>query len=81
MHEDFPKNELDFDRRFNHEQTCLDYLFQLRWPEGFICPGCGHTENWKSIKGLYFLQTMQPPAICYCWNNLSLDEETTHGLV
>lgn len=53
MHEDFPKNELDFDRRFNHEQACLDYLFQLRWPEGFICPKCGHTEYWKSIRGLY----------------------------
>ncbi len=53
MHEDFPKNELDFDRRFNHEQACLDYLFQLRWPEGFICPECGHTEYWKSIRGLY----------------------------
>jgi len=31
MHEDFPKNEVEFDRRFRHEQACLDYLFQLRW--------------------------------------------------
>lgn len=53
MYEDFPKNELEFDRRFNKEQACLDYLFQLRWPDGFDCPCCGHTEAWKSTRGLY----------------------------
>lgn len=56
MHEDFPKNELEFDHRFSHEQACLEYLFQLRWPEGFICPNCGHTECWKSTRGLYLCQ-------------------------
>lgn len=53
MYEDFPKNELEFDRRFNKEQACLDYLFQLRWPDGFDCPSCGHKEAWKSTRGLY----------------------------
>jgi transposase-like protein len=53
MFEDFPKNELDFDRRFRHEQDCLDYLFDLRWPDGFICPDCGHTEYWKSARDLF----------------------------
>lgn len=53
MYEDFPKNELEFDRRFNKEQACLDYLFQLRWPDGFDCLSCGHTEAWKSTRGLY----------------------------
>lgn len=53
MYEDFPKNELEFDKRFNKEQACLEYLFQLRWPEGFRCPDCGHSEAWKSNKGLY----------------------------
>ena len=53
MKEDFPKNELEFDRRFSHEPACLEYLFQLRWPEGFVCPDCGHSEYWKSARGLY----------------------------
>jgi transposase-like protein/predicted RNA-binding Zn-ribbon protein involved in translation (DUF1610 family) len=53
MHEDFPRNEVEFDRRFHHEQACLDYLFQLRWPEGFVCPNCGHTAYWKSARDLY----------------------------
>lgn len=59
MNEDFPKNELEFDRRFSHEAACLDYLFQLRWPEGFVCPDCGHTESWKSARDLYLCQLCQ----------------------
>jgi len=53
MTEDFPKNEVEFDRRFFSEQSCFDYLFQLRWPEGFCCPRCGHTEHWITSRGLY----------------------------
>jgi len=53
MKEDFPKNEVEFDRRFCSEQACLEYLFQLRWPEGFICSRCGHKESWRSARGLY----------------------------
>lgn len=59
MFEDFPKNELEFDRRFRHEQACLDYLFQLRWPEGFLCPDCGHTLYWKSARDLYLCRKCQ----------------------
>ena len=53
MIEDFPANEVEFDRRFQSEKACLDYLFQLRWPEGFSCPHCGHSEYWTSARGLY----------------------------
>lgn len=59
MFEDFPKNEVEFDRRFCHEQACLDYLFQLRWPEGFICPDCGCAECWKSARDLYLCRACQ----------------------
>lgn len=53
MIEDFPKNQVEFDRRFCDEQSCLEYLSQLRWPEGFICSRCGHTDSWRSARGLY----------------------------
>lgn len=53
MKEDFPKNEVEFDRRFCSEQACLEYLFQLRWPDGFVCSQCGYTAYWKSARGLY----------------------------
>jgi len=51
--EDFPKNEIEFDARFLDEQACYEYLFQCRWPEGFICKSCGHNNYWKSARGLY----------------------------
>ena len=53
MIEDFPVNEVEFDRRFHTDKACLDYLFQLRWPEGFSCPHCGHYKYWTSARGLY----------------------------
>jgi hypothetical protein len=34
----------EFQKRFNTEQACREYLFHLRWPNGFVCPKCGHTE-------------------------------------
>lgn len=51
--EDFPKNQTEFDQRFSDEQACYEYLFQLRWPQGFICPKCRHTRYWQSARGLF----------------------------
>ncbi len=59
MIEDFPKNEVEFDHRFSSEQGCLEYLFQCRWPEGFVCSRCGHTKSWKSARGLYVCRDCQ----------------------
>jgi transposase-like protein len=38
---DFPKTILEFQRRFSTEEACREYLYQSRWPEGFVCPRCG----------------------------------------
>jgi hypothetical protein len=35
--EDFPKNLVEFDRRFSTEKACYLYLFKMRWPNGFSC--------------------------------------------
>ena len=51
--EDFPKNQIDFDERFSDEKSCIEYLFQCKWPGGFTCDNCGHTSYWKSARGLY----------------------------
>ncbi|XID94682.1 transposase [Paenibacillaceae bacterium WGS1546] len=34
-----------FMRRFPDEQTCRDFLFQVRWPRGFICTKCGESKH------------------------------------
>jgi transposase-like protein len=33
--------------------ACIEYLFKLRWPEGFRCPRCGHVEVWRMRRDLY----------------------------
>ncbi len=43
---DFPKNAFEFAARFaNDEDACWDYLEELRWPDGFVCPRCGAGER------------------------------------
>jgi transposase-like protein len=44
--EDYPRNLREFEARFATEQACRDYLFQLRWPQGFRCPKCGSERYW-----------------------------------
>ncbi len=39
---DLPKNELEFHERFSSEEACRDYFMSIRWPDGFVCPHCGH---------------------------------------
>ena len=44
--EEYPRNLTEFDAEFGSEEACRDYLFRLRWPDGFRCPGCGHGKYW-----------------------------------
>ncbi len=37
----------DFQNRFPDDKSCLDYLCELRWKDGFVCPKCGHTRYCK----------------------------------
>ena len=31
---------------FPDDDSCLDYLDWLRWPDGWICPACGGVIGW-----------------------------------
>jgi len=44
--EDFPRDLLEFEARFSTEAACREYLFRLRWPDGFCCPRCGGRKGW-----------------------------------
>ena len=48
--EDYPRDQLEFESHFASEEACRDYLFALRWPEGFRCPRCGHERAWPVRK-------------------------------
>lgn len=47
---------LEFEERFNSEKACLEYLGQIRWPNGFCCPRCGHEKAWITKRELYRCQ-------------------------
>ena len=51
--EDYPPNQREFDARFSTEEACRAYLTQLRWPNGFRCPKCGHAKSWRVRNGLF----------------------------
>lgn len=51
--ENYPKNLLEFEARFSTEESCREYLYQLRWPDGFICPRCNHNKAWPIETNLY----------------------------
>jgi transposase-like protein len=44
--EEYPRNLGEFEARFDTEQACREYLFRLRWPEGFRCPRCDGGHFW-----------------------------------
>lgn len=51
--EEYPRTVQGFEEKFASEQACIDYLFRMRWPEGFRCPRCGYQRFWTMNRGLY----------------------------
>jgi transposase-like protein len=49
----YPASWGEFQAWFATDADCLDYLDWLRWPEGFVCPGCGHHGGWLVADGRY----------------------------
>ena len=46
VYNSLPKSLISFQRMFPDEAACAAWLFSMRWPEGFQCPGCGHDHGW-----------------------------------
>ena len=51
--EEYPKTLAELDREFDTEKACSRYLFQLRWPDGFVCPRCGWMKVWTTKRALF----------------------------
>lgn len=45
--EDYPRTIAEFEARFSSQAACVDYLFELRWPNGYLCPRCGNERGWR----------------------------------
>jgi len=50
----FPTNMVEFVKTFATEDACTDYLAEVRWPEGFVCPACGCGRGWATARGTFF---------------------------
>lgn len=49
---DYPRNFDEFNRFFANEEFCRDYLFRLRWKQGYQCLRCGSkTSPWVTARG------------------------------
>ena len=44
---DFSRSLIEFQQRFGDEAACAQYLVASRWPNGFVCPGCGGGKAWR----------------------------------
>lgn len=53
MAEDYPRTLLELEQRFADDAACREYLFALRWPDGFVCPRCGDRSAWPTGRGLW----------------------------
>jgi transposase-like protein len=38
---------LTWQQQFSTEDDCLEYLKEMKWPNGFICPRCGHDHSYE----------------------------------
>ena len=51
--EEYPHNVMDLEKQFSTEESCKDYLFRLRWPNGFVCPLCQAKGSWQATRGRF----------------------------
>ncbi len=52
----FPENVVELMDMFPNEESCLEYLSLIRWPNGYVCIRCGKNDAWKMSSGLYRCQ-------------------------
>ena len=41
-----PDSLLAFQHMFPDDDACAAWLIGMRWPDGFVCPTCGHEKGW-----------------------------------
>lgn len=52
----YPANLVELMDLFPTEESCLEYLSLIRWPDGYVCSRCKSNDAWKMSSGLYRCQ-------------------------
>lgn len=52
--EHYPRSVGEFQAWFSTDADCLDYLEWVRWPSGFVCPGCQRVGGWRLGDGRFW---------------------------
>ena len=39
-----PTTLIEFMQLYSTEEACRKAIFEHRWPDGFVCPRCGHRQ-------------------------------------
>ena len=55
--EAYPLTVMDLENQFSTEAACRDYLFRLRWPNGFVCPKCQTPGSWSASRVRWICRT------------------------
>ncbi|WP_411727884.1 transposase, partial [Methyloglobulus sp.] len=56
---DYPPSNADLQACFLAGAACLDCLKWLRWPNGFFCPQCGTSSQWRMEGGRFWCAPCQ----------------------
>lgn len=60
---------IDWQKRYGTEEACATALQQQRWPDGFVCPRCGHDQG-------YFIERRRVTECAQCRHHASLTAGT-----
>ncbi len=44
---EYPRDQMEFDKTFASEDSCIKYLIDVKWPSGYTCNNCGNSEYWS----------------------------------
>ena len=71
-----------FREAFGTEEQCRAALLRLRWPDGFVCPCCGHRGHCVLAgRGLLSMQPVQEADIAHGGHDLPCDQAAADALV
>ncbi len=69
--QEYPMNLQELKKEFATEKQCLDYIYQIRWPDGFCCPKCKY-----SVPPIHVDKTKHKYKCRICYSQTSVTSRT-----